>query len=62
VIGFDEASRRVAGIATCLAAEQIALDLASGPTRLRLVGESFAGSPGGGARLERLCVQVGGST
>ncbi len=34
-------------------------DLASGPTRLRLVGESIAGSPNGGPRLEAgACVRI----
>ncbi|MCW5758785.1 MAG: molybdopterin molybdotransferase MoeA [Phenylobacterium sp.] len=34
-------------------------DLASGPTRLRLVGESFAGAPQGGPRLEAgACVRI----
>lgn len=34
-------------------------DLASGPIRLRLVGESFAGSPSGGACLEAgACVRI----
>ena len=93
MIDFDEASRRVAALATPLGVEQTPLDLAwnrvlaspvvarraapeaavsamdgyavrdadlaSGPTRLRLVGESFAGSPGGGPCLEAgSCVRI----
>lgn len=93
MIGFDEACRLVAAIATPLDVEQITLDLAwdrvlaapvvarrsapeaavsamdgyavreadlaSGLAHLRLVGESFAGSPRGGPALEAgTCVRI----
>ena len=93
MIGFDEASRRVAALAKPLGVERLALnlawtrilaapvvarratpeaavsamdgyavrdaDLASAETRLRLVGEAFAGSPGGGPALDPgACVRI----
>jgi molybdopterin molybdotransferase len=93
LIGFDEACRRVAAIATPVGSEQVSIDeawnrvlaapviarrsapeaavsamdgyavreadLASAPVRLRLVGESFAGSPDGGPQLAAgACVRI----
>lgn len=93
MIGFDEACRRVAAIATPVGVERAPLDaawnrilaapviarrsapeaavsamdgyavrdadLATGPTRLRIVGESFAGAPDGGPTLQSgACVRI----